>query len=92
MAEHDGVFIGGRRYSLVEKKDKSYIPRSGKDGYIKVFYLVSGKSEKFEVEWCRDVPLLEVTWYRYGNHSGTTVGRRGRKFRRMVRGDYRGGF
>ena len=35
---------------LVDNKYKGYIKCSGKDGYVKIFYLVSGKSEEVGVK------------------------------------------
>ena len=58
---------------LEDKKDKSYINCSVKDGYVTVCYLVSGESEEFDVERCREVQLFEGTGYQYGNHRVVTV-------------------
>ena len=52
--------------------------------------MVSGEIEEVEVERRRDVPLLEVAGYRSGNHLVAKVGRRGRKWIRVTRGEYIG--
>ena len=73
LTDHDVDVSEGIKTILVYKKDKALINRSDKYGCVIVCYLVSGEIEEVEVELCREIPLLEETGSRSGNHCGATI-------------------
>ena len=58
---------------LVDDTNKLYIDDSIENGYITVWYLVSGASEEVGAEWYRKMILMEGIWYWYRNHHIITV-------------------